>query len=534
MTAWGSTEVRELVSEAKAVQPLALSCHIAGTDDEVAAELVRAMQVLAGDGWVADLTPEQLRPPVCFNLVRGDEAIGVAVAEPPPSQLVREPLQYQLSVTGRVRVDDLARHMFLRLPFTATEIRRIAANMPLTSSATRNLHRWVPGLAPDNTRPLSGFGAIFTIHHQTDFLILLQQAMQLGLDRRLVTVVDKEYQYLHSTRVDAYIMTRLGLPVFRYRQLVEGLEHHIRRVTAVRDEEAARTWRKTLIIDDGGYVLPILRQKFQPFLGLFRGAVEQTISGIWRVAPYMPLELPLFSVAESDLKEAVEAQGVAMAGIANFRRLVPHEKFDGRRALVVGSGRIGKAVARYLGSLNVRVTVVETDVGEVARAKQLGMDVFTSITKAIEHSRPRYVICCAGPAGVSGEALAYLKGPCYLVSLTSRDTAFDKKWLEATCTQRPYGTVGTVYSHLVDGQKQDLFLVADGYPVNFHFAESMPNQQSDLVMASLLVGAVTLAVNDPVWPPGNDPRRANDVLNAGGLLEDFIALDDGSGPDLCW
>jgi hypothetical protein len=60
----------------------------------------------------------------------------------------------------------------------------------------------------------------------------------------------------------------------------------------------------------------------------------------------------------------------------------------------------------------------------------------------------------------------------------------------------------------------------------------MPNQQSDLVMASLLAGAITLANADPPWPPGNDAQRANDVLNEGTLLHDFLTHEPGICPEI--
>lgn len=59
---------------------------------------------------------------------------------------------------------------------------------------------------------------------------------------------------------------------------------------------------RTLVLDDGGYVLPVVLEHFPGRAGEIVGVVEQTASGIWRLAPHHRLPVPVFSVAESALK----------------------------------------------------------------------------------------------------------------------------------------------------------------------------------------------------------------------------------------
>jgi S-adenosylhomocysteine hydrolase len=411
-----------------------------------------------------------------------------------------------------------------RLPFTDTELNRIRGEMPLTSEFLQHLPRWIPGAEKLGTRPLSGFGGIFTIHHQTDFLVLLEQALALGINPNLVTVIDKQYRYEASSRVDATITDRLKVPVYTYDQLLAGLalSDHIRRVKGDMESASAPVWSRTIIVDDGGYVLPRLTEYFEAYMPLFVGVVEQTASGIWALKPYeADLKVPVFSVAESDLKQTVEAHGVAMAAVVNLRNLLPNVKFTGQRAVVVGYGRIGKAVSEVLRSMRLRVMVVDPDRGARVSAHEDGFDTARTVVDAIRMAQPQFVIACAGKSCVDGPALQALRGRTYLASCTSRDYAFDKQYLAEHYEPQPYGSIGTVYR---DDDRSELFLVADGYPVNFHFAESMPNAQSDLVMASMLLGAVHLCTAEPAWPAGNDSARANFHLNAGTLLDDFYDL----------
>ena len=309
--------------------------------------------------------------------------------------------------------------------------------------------------------------------------------------------------------------------LFTFSKLKDGLKNHIERVQAARAQSAARTWTPTVIVDDGGYVLPVLRDEFQPYLSLFRGVVEQTTSGIWALRTFIDeVELPIFSVAESELKSTVEAQGVAMAALTSLRRLLPNEEFDGRNAVVVGFGTIGQALAELLRRQNFSVCVTDEAAPKLVTARERGFHVEPSVPEAIDHERPSYIFSCAGPNAVGAEAFARIREDCCLVSLTSRDYAFDKQALAQSYRERPCGNLGTIYSDEKRGNS--ILLLANGFPVNFHFAESMPNQQSDLVMASPLVGAMALAAPETLWPAGNAPERANSVLNEGTLLDDYL------------
>lgn len=502
-------------------QPLAASHRVCGRPAEIGelADGIRAR--LQAEGWEAEVEHRGASPSRILRFVRGDETLTLVVAAP-GAHVLQRPHEMEISVAGAVH-DSAATHRVVGdLPFTALEISLLASDMPLTSSVAERAADWLPELELSE-RPLAGHGAIFTIHHQTDFVLLVERALALGIDPELVTVIDKEYSYRLAHRVDAHIRQRLAIPVFRYSQLRDGLSDHIRRVEEARVRRGLDTWTPTVIVDDGGYVLPVLIEEFEPFLNLFCGAVEQTTSGIWKLRPYEhDLPVPIFSVAESELKATVEAHGVAQAAVTNLRTLLPHEKLDGRRAIVVGFGTIGRALAEVLRRQNVHVHVTDRSVPTLVTAREKGFLVGDDLPELIARVKPRFIFSCAEPGAVGNEALAAITSDCVLVSLTSRDVAFDKRALAKLAPGRAHGNVGTLH-HRADADC-DILLVADGFPINFHFAESMPNQQADLIMASLLVGAITLACDRPAWPAGNDPARANAVLNDGTLLEDFLGL----------
>jgi adenosylhomocysteinase len=458
-------------------------------------------------------------------LRRGEEWLVLVVADASKPHRLHVPNQYELSVSGSVHEGGALHQEIAALPFTPLEIESLARDMPLTATTPERASGWLPSLQLD-AAPLAGHAAIFTIHHQTDFVLLLEKALELGVERPLVTVIDKEYRYRYSRRVDAHIRRALGVPVYSYSNLTEGISDHIRRVDAARAEAGAPTWTPTIVVDDGGYILPQLHKHFEASLSLFKGVVEQTTSGIWKLEPFSDLRVPVFSVAESELKATVEAHGVAQAALTSLRRLLPNEKFDGRTAVVVGFGRIGHALAEILRRHNVDVHVVDDAPAMQVTARERGFQAHADLPTLLRQLAPRYVFSCARPLAVDRQSLLAISGDCALISVTSRDEAFDKDALADSFEAEPLGSLGTRYTR----SGNSLLLVADGFPVNFHFAESMPNQQSDLVMASLLVGAISLARAPVAWPPGNDPARANAVLNEGTLLADFLSARPGLGP----
>lgn len=386
------------------------------------------------------------------------------------------------------------------IPMTGSELAEIRRDMPLTTSLPQCLRN----------APLSDFSATFTIHHLSDFLPFIETALALGLAPDAVTVIDKEYHYRDGERVDAHLRLVQGLRVYRYAELEEALEMHISRSEAL--------GKKVLVLDDGGYVLPVVFERFATKVSCIAGIVEQTMSGISRIASH-DLPMPLFNVAQSDVKATVEAYGVADAAVRNIVALLPHEKFEGRSAVVVGYGRVGEEVAKVLRTRRMHVTVHDADVARLVAAHESGFVTDRSLSALLATTRPLLVVGCAGAQSVNAEHFDALAADCYLVSTTSRDREFalaDLRELSTEVKQR--GALGTCY-RLRNGVMA--FALGNGFPINFHEAQSLPNKVSDLVLASVLVGACALANNQGELVAGLNIEASNRILRESGLLDEY-------------
>lgn len=387
-----------------------------------------------------------------------------------------------------------------RVAFSPVEMAALHEQMPLTSTAPTRL----------GARALADIAPVLTVHHMRDFLVMVDAVRAMGVPPEAITVLDKDYRYRYTDRVDAHLKA-CGITVHPWTQAAHALKDHTQRAQAL--------GRRGLLVDDGGYTLPILLDELPELLPDFTGLVEQTTSGITKLARFGDmLPLPVFSVAESRLKATIESYGIADAAVNNIRRLLPDEKFEGRPALVLGYGRIGEQIAHVLRDRRMRVAVYDQKTVRLVAAHERGFATSRSLPELLTGHQPLLIVGSTGRTSLRGEHTAALRTDCYLVSTTSRqhEFALDELTEEAvrveptgngTRLRYPHGPAATI--------------LADGLPVNFHEAESLPNRYSDLILASLLVGAAHLARPGHGLTAGHNVAATDRVLESSGLLEDY-------------
>jgi len=390
-----------------------------------------------------------------------------------------------------------------RVPLTRLERRELAVQMPLTAE--------LPARLPSGC--LTDIAPVLTVHHMTDFLVLVDAFQRLGVPHQTMTVLDKGYRYRHTERVDAHLRA-LGVRVWPWQQTAEALKDHVARARAM--------GRRGLLIDDGGYTLPVLIEQCPDLLEEFAGLVEQTTSGINKLAPYEDtLSVPIFSVAESRMKAAIEPYGIADAAWRNLNTLLPDEKWEGQPALVLGFGRIGAALAEVLRQRRMRVAVHDSSTEALVTAMEQGFETGPELCALLRQHQPLLVVGTTGSTSLRGDHADALLRDCYLVSVTSRDREFAVEELRARA--KDVEDAGQLGFRLRLSHGACATVVADGYPINFHWSESLPNKYADLVLASLMVGAYTLAQPDHGFTTGHNVGRTNERLAASGLLERYYA-----------
>jgi adenosylhomocysteinase len=385
------------------------------------------------------------------------------------------------------------------LPLTEWELSEIRRQFPLTQE-------FVSRCDPSS---LAGHALYMAIHHMTDFVGMMDALVALGVDLEHVTVLDKGYPYTQRHRVDGYLRDTLGLRIFTYPERAESIGDHI--------EMAKAAGLPTMVFDDGGHVVPIVLAEYADSSVEFKGLVEQTMSGIWKLEG-LDVPMPIFTVAESNLKATIESYGVAEASVRSILNLLPHEKIEGQAALVVGYGRIGRQVAGILRARRMRVAVHDRETVQLVAAHEEGFATSRSLSRLIEEHEPLLLVGSAGRNSLNAEHVASFRKSCYLASVTSRTFEFNQDDLRRCAEDvKDYGRLGHGYL-LPNGV--ELCLLGHGMPVNFYHAESLPNRYIDLVISALLLGGVTLAKPDQGgFRPGHNVELTNKVLNTSEILE---------------
>jgi adenosylhomocysteinase len=124
------------------------------------------------------------------------------------------------------------------LPFTDWELNRVREQMPVTA-----------GIAGDlGPAAFASVAVLCAIHHMRDFTAMAGALTACGAQPDLITVIDKGYPYLMRGRVDGWLRHRLGAVIVPYPDRADGIRAHL--------DRAAAAGARTLVFDDGGYVLP--------------------------------------------------------------------------------------------------------------------------------------------------------------------------------------------------------------------------------------------------------------------------------------
>src|ERR1700677_3831887 len=183
--------------------------------------------------------------------------------------------------------------------FSTAEMEQIQVELPLMN--------WITGKYRES-RPLAGTAPVVTGHFLNDLVHLVDCLIALGADARDITVLRKDYAYRLRHRVEAHLLEQ-GVTVVPIAEAREGIAAHT--------ERARAAGLRALALDDGGYVLPVLLDGTADPITCWRGVVEQTMSGIYKLERYDGrIPLPVFSVAQSRLKGTIESYWIADNAVA--------------------------------------------------------------------------------------------------------------------------------------------------------------------------------------------------------------------------
>lgn len=340
-----------------------------------------------------------------------------------------------------------------------------------------------------------------------------QQAMRCGFD-----ALGKTYQPSHP----------------HPSQFAEVMRTQVRDAIYHAAQQATSQSQQFMIVEDGGYAFPLLHDdpELRPALDSCLGAVEHTSRGRWNYeyvefdgVPSTPrvLDRPAVTISGSALKTAHEGGFIAQTLLDEAHYLLrrDHQFLRHRRVAVVGYGRVGKALAREVATIDADVSVVDPDAPDDLPA---GLRK-TTLTEAIAEGA-FLVFGATGTSSFTRDALTTfvqtsLHDTLYLASASSKgvefgnlialleraagDDAFADELfgMPTTVAVQPDPSLGTRYFiRRACGDEKQVVLLGNGYPVDFYPPDThgAPNRAMDPVMTQLFLAAVGFP-SGPALPP---------------------------------
>lgn len=323
--------------------------------------------------------------------------------------------------------------------------------------------------------------ALMVVHFLPDLGDFLNAFRLVGLQPDHTHLFYKQYQY----KAKQSLIERLLLEGYRVRPLDELEEGALAGLDAANAGK-----RRVVIVEDGGYLVPLLHGPLKDHPATVLGAVEQTERGLRNDELLGELRFPVLDVARCDVKDRHESPHVGRAIVRNIQNLLPDRALAGMRSLVIGYGSIGERVAEALRSESARVAVYDIRAERLLSALRSGIETDEHLPNLLH--KAQLVVGCTGETSLKEEHLSCLQGDGVLVSGSSGRLEIGVPALDAYAKAKaPVPGAGTEYELEPDGRR--VLLLADGYPVNFHDASSgVPNDVIDVTLSALFLCACAL------------------------------------------
>jgi len=377
-------------------------------------------------------------------------------------------------------------------------------------------------------QPFKGKRIFFVLHFLRDFIPFVKAAINLGLDMENAYFFYKEYPYPQREAVKEWLEKQF---INEKASPLVKPHSHIPQFLKQLAESLPETIGRILIIEDGGFFVPLIHREFPQLIPYIIGAVEQTSRGIrhaedWeREKEENKLQFPIISVATSELKSKFEPPYIAAAVVDNIKQFLPHISLRGKTSGLFGFGTIGEKLAHWLRQNGVDMMIFEPDPGNRLQAHQGGFSMATSPVQAVQNKD--FVIGTSGSQSINSQVIANLAHGTYVLSTSSELYEIDieelvRKQVEMKPLINQSGMqIGTDFT--LPPKDKVIHLLANGYPINFWGFDSMPEEASSFILTLILLSSSEVAL-DNYRAHGINSHTVNQIAKKYKVAEKFLEL----------
>jgi len=269
-----------------------------------------------------------------------------------------------------------------------------------------------------------------------------------------------------------------------------------------------------LLIDDGGRAIRLLHSARFADIRRHFTCVEQTRCGTRSIAD-LDLEVPVINVAESWVKLEYESPLIATSVNRELSKKLKGLSLAGipvsGKALIIGYGAIGKAVAEEFARDGRDVVVYDNQVTRLAQAARDGYRIIPDLRSAL--ARGGVIVGCTGLPVLGHADYPEIADGSLLISASSADVEFRAWNLRARgeclgdpaiwgrepqyLSQKTPDSEGRRWDHpcfslyKIASQARSFYLVNGGFPVNFNGdVDPIKPSEIQLTRSLLYAGAV--------------------------------------------
>lgn len=381
-----------------------------------------------------------------------------------------------------------------------------------------------------NKEDLSAYLIILIQHLLSDFVHLVNAFHNCGTDKNRIFIVgipystkDKTVKYLKS---EGY--NNLRIP-FAY-----PFDEYVELTMKETIQISKSTGKKILIVEDGGYAVPLLHKVFINEANQFVGAIEQTANGIWRDEDILKKDginycIPIVDVARSEIKLKLESPLIGRAVCRNIELLLGRQFFEisGKNVGIVGFGSTGSRIAKTLKDIGADVTIFSDNKIDLIFARKEGYRTAKTAKELI--SICTIIIEATGNVWAGAGEISSFQNNSYFVSASSKKLGLDYKEFEALIDRDKINNLpGIGVKYLLLNSRNHVTLLANGYPVNFFDSESVPDKEIQFIPTILFESAKVLSRNKDTMPKGiigfkKDEKDSGQILK---IKEELLQLQN--------